>query len=59
MRELTIHEIEAELAEQLPARELMGSCCQPSCCHPSCCPPPCCPPPCINVCLSINACASV
>ncbi|MGB0094198.1 MAG: hypothetical protein WBP81_16915 [Solirubrobacteraceae bacterium] len=26
MRELTIHELDAELAEQLPARELMGSC---------------------------------
>jgi hypothetical protein len=24
MRELTIHELDAELAEQLPARELMG-----------------------------------
>lgn len=25
MRELTIHEIEEELAEELPARELMGA----------------------------------
>ena len=32
MRELTIHELDAELAEQLPARELMGaSCCRSSC----------------------------
>jgi hypothetical protein len=27
MRELTIHELDAQLAEQLPARELMGSSC--------------------------------
>jgi hypothetical protein len=27
MRDLTIHELDAELAEQLPARELMGSWC--------------------------------
>jgi hypothetical protein len=29
MRELTTHELDAQLAEQLPARELMGGCC----CH--------------------------
>jgi hypothetical protein len=27
MRELTIDELDAQLAEQLPARELMGGCC--------------------------------
>jgi hypothetical protein len=27
MRELTIHDLDTELAEQLPARELMGSSC--------------------------------
>jgi hypothetical protein len=27
MRELTIHDLDVELAEQLPARELMGSPC--------------------------------
>ena len=27
MHELTIHDLDAELAEQLPARELMGSTC--------------------------------
>ena len=26
MHELTIHELDAQLAEQLPARELMGAC---------------------------------
>jgi hypothetical protein len=26
MRDLTIHELEAQMAEQLPARELMGHC---------------------------------
>jgi|tagenome__1003787_1003787.scaffolds.fasta_scaffold19312662_1 hypothetical protein len=26
MRDLTIHELDTELAEQLPPRELMGSC---------------------------------
>ena len=26
MRELTTHELDAQLAEQLPARELMGGC---------------------------------
>ena len=26
MRDLTIHELDTELAEQLPARELMGGC---------------------------------
>ena len=26
MRELTMHELDAQLAEQLPARELMGQC---------------------------------
>ena len=54
MRELTTYELETELAEQLPARELMGSCGQPSCYHPCPCPPPCQPP-----CLSLNVCISV
>lgn len=27
MRELTLHELDAQMAEQLPARELMGGCC--------------------------------
>ena len=30
MRELTIYELDTELAEQLPARELMGGCCHRS-----------------------------
>jgi hypothetical protein len=34
MRELTLAEIDEQLAEQLPSRELMGSCCRPSCCNP-------------------------
>ena len=34
MRDLTIHELNDELAEQLPARELMGQYCRPSY-HPS------------------------
>jgi hypothetical protein len=55
MRELTMQELEAQLAEQLPARELMGgyasSGCQPGCAPP---PPPCCPPPpCLDVSISI------
>jgi hypothetical protein len=42
MRELTIAELDFEMAEQLPARELMGGCCQRSCnpceqqCQPRC-----------------------
>ncbi|HEY7623132.1 MAG TPA: hypothetical protein VH834_25380 [Solirubrobacteraceae bacterium] len=36
MRELTLHEIDDQLAEQLPSRELMGSsCCRSSSSHPS------------------------
>jgi hypothetical protein len=32
MRDLTTYELDAQLAEQLPARELMGrSCCRPYC----------------------------
>jgi hypothetical protein len=54
MRELTIHELDSELAEQLPARELMCCCQPPSCCSP-CCPPP----PCIDVCCNISACVSL
>jgi hypothetical protein len=34
MRDLTITELDAELAEQLPARELMGGSCHRSC---NCC----------------------
>lgn len=30
MRDLTTHDLNAELAEQLPARELMGRCWHPS-----------------------------
>jgi hypothetical protein len=30
MRDLTTHELDAQLAEQLPARELMGGSCQRS-----------------------------
>ena len=30
MRDLTIHDLTTELAEQLPARELMGRCWHPS-----------------------------
>ncbi len=30
MHELTIHDLDAQLAEQLPARELMGHCCNRS-----------------------------
>ena len=42
MRDLTFEEIDEQLAEQLPSRELMGS----SCCRSSCCNPcdPCCQP---------------
>jgi hypothetical protein len=39
MRDLTFEEIDKQLAEQLPSRELMGSCCRP-CCNP-CCKPEC------------------
>jgi hypothetical protein len=60
MREITLNELESQLAEQLPARELMGACCH-SCtpCQPSCPPPP---PPCccgggievsVNVCIGL------
>ena len=50
MRELTLEELDQELAEQLPARDLM--CCGNSCCHP-CCPPPCCPTICVSVCVNV------
>ena len=36
MRDLTFEEIDKQLAEQLPSRELMGSCCNP--CNPCCRP---------------------
>lgn len=53
MRELTTQELENQLAEQLPPRELM--CCSPcSPCQP-CCPPP----PCLEVSVCISACVSV
>lgn len=57
MRDLTLYDLDSELAEQLPARELMGSCSQ-SCTPPPCGPPPP-PPPCcggieVNVCVGIN-----
>ena len=36
MRDLTFNEIDEQLAEQLPSRELMGSCgCRSSYSHPS------------------------
>jgi len=57
MKELTIAELDEQLAEQLPVRELMGGCCHP-CYHP-CCPPPChpcCPPP---PCVSVEVCVSI
>jgi hypothetical protein len=57
MPELTFQELESEMAEQLPTRELMG------CCHPYCCQPcqPCCPPPppsccCPHVCVELSVC---
>jgi hypothetical protein len=54
-RELTFEELDQELAEQLPARDLM--CCYNPCSHP-CAPPPCqpCQPcaPTISVCASVN-----
>lgn len=31
MRDLTLHEMDQQLAEQLPARELMGGCCRQKC----------------------------
>jgi hypothetical protein len=34
-RDLTLEELDDQLAEQLPARELM--CCSPCCCQPSIC----------------------
>ena len=35
MRDLTFEEIDEQLAEQLPSRELMGSSsCRSSCCNP-------------------------
>jgi hypothetical protein len=52
MRDLTFEEIDEQLAEQLPSRELMGS----SCCRSSCCNP--CQPSCeitvkVGICLSL------
>ena len=50
-RELTLDELDAQLAEQLPVRELMGSYCNP--CN-SCCPQP---PECevhISICASLD-----
>jgi hypothetical protein len=37
MRELTIHELDDQLAEQLPVRELMGVCNYSYCCSPHYC----------------------
>jgi hypothetical protein len=34
-RELSVEELEDQLAEQLPARELMGGCCRSCGCGPS------------------------
>ena len=53
-RELTFEELDQELAEQLPARDLM--CCYNPCSHP-CAPPPC--QPCaptitVSVCVSVS-----
>ena len=35
MREVTMHELDAQLAEQLPARELMGGCPRQKCSYQS------------------------
>ncbi len=52
--ELTLEELDQELAEQLPARDLM--CCYNPCCHP--CPPPpcqpCAPTITVSVCVGIS-----
>jgi hypothetical protein len=53
MRDLTFEEIDEQLAEQLPSRELMGSCGRSSCCNPC---DPCCQPKCeieIKVCVAL------
>ena len=50
-RELTLEELDQELAEQLPARDLMG--CYNPCCHP-CAPPPCAPSITVSVCVSVT-----
>jgi len=54
MRDLTFEEIDEQLAEQLPSRELMGSSgCRSSCCNPC---DPCCQPKCeveVRVCLAL------
>ena len=50
-REMTVEELDQELAEQLPARDLM--CCYNPCSHP-CSPPPCEPVICVNVCASVT-----
>ncbi len=60
MPELTFQELESEMAEQLPSRELMGCrpsyCCQP--CEPCCPPPP--PPPCEpHFCLQVAVCVGI
>ena len=57
MRELTLTDLESQLAEQLPARELMGACCHSCCpCQPCCPPPPpcCCPHICVSVCVGVE-----
>lgn len=50
-RELTLEELDQELAEQLPARDLM--CCYNPCSHP-CAPPPCEPTITISVCVGVS-----
>jgi hypothetical protein len=56
MRDLTLYDLDNELAEQLPARELMG------CCPQSCTPPPCSPPPpcgCGGGTIDVSVCVNV
>jgi hypothetical protein len=52
VRDLTFEEIDEQLAEQLPSRELMGSsCCRSSCCNP--CQPECVITVKVGLCLSL------
>lgn len=47
-RELTLEELDQELAEQLPARDLMG--CYNPCCHPCA---PCAPSITVSICVRV------
>jgi hypothetical protein len=53
MRELTIQELDTQLAQQLPARELMCGAPSSHCC---CAPPPPPPPPCCCGGISVSVC---